>query len=314
MSNVSQRLAGLSPEKRRLLEKMAKRKASQAEAVPSEAPSLSRDAIQPEQFSFEAGDLPSLGDVERFYDAINGQLNASGYGEHAIFLNYGYVPNSNPQDAAHRLPEGFLGRNAARLVLELIGDTPVDGDTHVLDVGCGRGGTLSVFSRFFSPGRMVGVDLSPNAVAFNRATHRFPNVEFAVGNAERLDLPDASFDVVTNVESSHTYNDIEAFYRETWRLLRPGGRFLYTDLMAREGVEANLEKLEGLGYVVERRRDITSNVLLSCDESAATHARSFTEKNDDEIMNNFLAVPGSRVYDDMKNGNTRYVLFTLRKA
>jgi len=96
-------------------------------------------------------------------------------------------------------------------------------------------------------------------------------------------------------------------------VLRPGGRFLYTDLMATELVEANVERLEGLGYSVERRRDITGNVLLSCDETAATHARAFIETNDDEIMSNFLAVPGSRLYDDMKNGNTRYMLFTLRK-
>ena len=309
MSNLSERIAELPPEKRRLLERMAKR---QQEAA-AEAPPMPRDAIQPEQFSFEVGDLPSLEDVGRFYDAINGQLDASGYGEHAIFLNYGYVPNSNPQDAAFRLPEAFLGRNAARLVLELIGDTPVGPEHHVLDVGCGRGGTLSVFNRFFSPGRMVGVDLSPKAVAFNRVTHQFPNIEFVVGNAEALEFDDASFDVVTNVESSHTYNDIDAFYRQTWRLLRPGGRFLYTDLMPTDRVEENVAKLEGLGYVVKRRRDITANVLLSCDESAATHARSFVEGNDDEIMSNFLAVPGSRVYDDMKNGNTRYMLFTLEK-
>ncbi|GAB6043111.1 class I SAM-dependent methyltransferase [Endothiovibrio diazotrophicus] len=318
---LAERIAGLDPKKRRLLEMMAKRReeveegsAPVVEANPDPLPAPAAEVVLADHFTIESGRLPALDEVGSFYDAINGQLDATQFGAHALFLNYGYVPNGTPHYAAHRLPEVFFGRNAARLVLEVIADTEVDGRHRVLDVGCGRGGTLSIFHRFFSPGRMLGIDLSPKAIAFCRATHRFPNGEFLVGNAEALAVADGSFDVVTNIESSHTYNDLDAFYRETARVLSPGGHFLYTDLMPTDLVETNIAKLESLGYVLERKRDITPNVLLSCDETAATHARAFAEENDNRIMRNFLAVPGSELYDDMKNGKTRYVLLKLRKV
>lgn len=311
MNDVTERIARLAPDKRRLLEIMARQRAPAPD--PAAAPSPEREAIQADQFAFETGAPPDLRQVGRFYDAINGQLDATAYSEHTIFLNYGYVPNSNPQYAQARLPDVTLNRNTTRLVLEVIGDTAVRPEHHVMDVGCGRGGTLSVFNRFFSPARLIGVDLSAKAIAFCRRVHRFPHASFVVGNAECLAFGAESFDIVTNIESSHTYNDVAAFYGETWRVLRPGGHFLYTDLMPRDRIDTAIDTLRGLGYVLERKLDITGNVLLSCDETAATHARAFAENNDGEIMDNFLARPGSKLYNEMKNGSTRYMLFKFRK-
>jgi hypothetical protein len=96
-------------------------------------------------------------------------------------------------------------------------------------------------------------------------------------------------------------------------VLRPGGHFLYTDLMPRARVDSCVETLCGLGYRLERKLDITGNVLLSCDATAATHARAFVENNDGEIMDNFLCRPGSKIYNEMKNGSTRYMLFKFKK-
>ena len=91
----------------------------------------------------------------------------------------------------------------------------------VLEVGSGRGGGASFVARYLRPSRVVGVDVSPQSVAFCRARHSAPGLSFEVGNAEQLGFAAASFDAILNVESSHCYGDMGAFVREVRRVLRP---------------------------------------------------------------------------------------------
>jgi hypothetical protein len=51
-------------------------------------------------------------------------------------------------------------------------------------------------------------------------------------------------------------------------------------------------------------RDITANVLASCDDVAATRAQAFG--GHDAMIDNFLAVPGSAVYEQMNSGAWQY--------
>jgi SAM-dependent methyltransferase len=135
--------------------------------------------------------------IQRFYDAVSSQLNTGDAREYSFFLNYGYVADGRNEHAVHQLPSKALNRNGIQLVLEVIGNCELDG-RRVLDVGCGRGGTIEVLHRFFSPGETVGLDLSPVAIDFCRRTHRYPQVSFLCGDAERLPFPAGSFDAVVN--------------------------------------------------------------------------------------------------------------------
>lgn len=311
MSDIDDRLSKLSPEKRKLFELLEK----QRSAARAAAPAPEAGVIDKERFRFdEAGGRADKGEVREFYDTITRQLDATPFGEHSLFLNYGYVPNDNPSFSPIKLPDSYLNKNGTRLVLELVGDLEILPEHRLLDVGCGRGGTATVLRKFFRFDTFVGVDLSPAAIAFCQRTHRFPRTEFVVGEAESLPVEDASVDVVTNVESSHAYPDVEAFYREVGRVLRPGGAFLYTDVIPADGVEKAMGALGRLGFVIEHERDITSNVVLSCDETAATHARAFHQANDRGIMEMFLGAPTSRIHAAMKDGAQKYLLQRLRKS
>jgi phthiocerol/phenolphthiocerol synthesis type-I polyketide synthase E len=55
---------------------------------------------------------------------------------------------------------------------------------------------------------------------------------------------------------------------------------------------------------VETDREITANVLASCDEIAAGRVRAFGEPS--AAIDNFLAVPGSPVYEQMRTGAWEY--------
>jgi phthiocerol/phenolphthiocerol synthesis type-I polyketide synthase E len=249
---------------------------------------------------------------ERFYDTLNDQLNSSGFGQFSYFLNYGYVPDGSTDRSVVALPARFFNKNSLRLVLEVIGDCPIGG-SDVLDVGCGRGGTLYALKKFFEPATLTGLDLSTTAIEFDRRIHGDARTSFHEGDAEDLPFADESFDVVANIESSHSYPDTNRFYAEAYRVLRPEGFFLYADVLPVQRITAALHELSGLGFRLEENRNITRNVLLSCDEVAETRLAAFDHRNDPGLMQNFLATPGSQVYDEMRTGRWEYRIYRARK-
>ncbi|MCP4107911.1 MAG: SDR family NAD(P)-dependent oxidoreductase [Desulfobacteraceae bacterium] len=263
--------------------------------------------------SSQASDSEKKQHMKQFYDNITRQLNSSEFGEFSAFLNYGYIASDNPQYSDKELPEYLMNRNSVKLVLEVIGDFDIRPDSEILDVGCGRGGTISVIHQFFKPGKVTGLDLSSDAIKFCRENYNWPDTLFMEGDAENLPFDDQSFDAVINVESSHSYPNIHAFYKQVYRVLKPGGFFLYTDLFPGEMLENCLNLLRESGFSIARDQDITGNVLLSCDDVAETHYKTFIRNNDPRVMADFLALPGSKTYNDMKLGNSTYRIFKLGK-
>jgi ubiquinone/menaquinone biosynthesis C-methylase UbiE len=133
-----------------------------------------------------------------------------------------------------------------------------------------------------------------------------------VGDAEHLPFEDATFDVVTNMESSHTYPNLRAFFAEARRVLTMGGLFLYTDLLPVQRWAEVRMLLESLGLRAESERDITANVLESCDDVAANRVKAFGGSS--EMIDNFLAVPGSAVYEQMSSGAWEYRIVRARRV
>ena len=134
-----------------------------------------------------------------------------------------------------------------------------------------------------------------------------------MGDAENLPFDDASFDVVTNLESSHTYPDIRAFLGQVRRVLRPGGWFLHTDLLAGaalDGGEGASSPRSGSPRSPTARS--RANVLASCDEVAENRTEAFGAA--DATIDNFLAIPGSPVYEQMASGAWEYRIVRSRLA
>ena len=312
MADTSRRLDALSPERRKLLE-MLKSKTPAQDAAAAAAPEQAQAEEESLRLDYTTSADVAKENFRKFYNEVSRQLDSTLFGSFSYFLNYGYAPDASPQCSVVQLPENYINRNSVKLVLELIGDSPLNG-RRILDVGCGRGGTIHVLHTFFRPESTTGIDLSANAVQFCRRAHKYPGAAFREGDAERLPLADESFDVVTNVESSHSYPDVRAFYLEVFRVLAPGGVFLYTDVMQRDRSNQCLGMLESIGFQVEVDRDITPNVLRSCDEIALSRVQVFHSRNDAGLMQNFLGAPGSQVYEEMKSGAWIYRILRLRKG
>jgi len=143
------------------------------------------------------------------------------------FMNYGYVPDGapfvlKPEDEAER---AFIG-----LYQQAVDGLAVKG-ARVLEVGSGRGGGSRYIARYHAPATVIGLDYSPETVRrAQKLNADTPALSFVQGDAENLPFPDAAFDIVVNIESSHCYGDVPAFAREVARVLKPGGIFTFADM------------------------------------------------------------------------------------
>ncbi|MBC8074445.1 MAG: methyltransferase domain-containing protein [Chloroflexales bacterium] len=119
---------------------------------------------------------------------------------------------------------GFVHRCAERLLEH----AALAAGARVLDVATGTGLVALVAGQLVGPaGVVMGIDLSPEMLA--RAQHKLAasglrNVMFQVGDAERLELAEESFDVVLCASSLFFMPNMPAAVREWLRVLAPGGR------------------------------------------------------------------------------------------
>lgn len=140
--------------------------------------------------------------------------------------------HSGRWDSRNRGNQAILSERRARTsrALEAAGFVPF-GDRAVLEVGSGTGIELAWLCRIgASPQRVVGVDLLPDRVA--TARRNFPDLDFRIGNAENLDFPDASFDLVLAITVFSSILDRAMATNvagEIVRVMRPGGGLLWYD-------------------------------------------------------------------------------------
>lgn len=113
---------------------------------------------------------------------------------------------------------------------------PTTGET-VVDLGCGRGqDVIRAAGRVGAGGRAIGVDATDEMLEKARAgvPPFVANATFVKSDLARLDLPSAFADVaISNCAINHA-RDKEAVFAEIHRILRPGGRFVVSDVIAEE--------------------------------------------------------------------------------
>ena len=143
-----------------------------------------------------------------------------------------------------------------------------------------------------------------------------PKLFFKEGDAENIPLPNASVDILLNVESSHCYPSFPTFISEVSRVLQPEGYFIFADFRPTRDKE-KLEKIfenHQLDIILEK--DITPNVLEALDsdsEKRVAFIKRFTPKFMNHLMKVFAGVKGTLVYKSFKEGELTYFHYILSK-
>lgn len=103
-----------------------------------------------------------------------------------------------------------------------------EGD-HVLDIGCGTGDDTRALAHAVGPrGRVVGVDISATMIkeARRRSESLGVPVEYHLGDAQHLGLPDSSFDCCRAERVLQHLDDPQRALAEMFRVARPGARIV----------------------------------------------------------------------------------------
>jgi ubiquinone/menaquinone biosynthesis C-methylase UbiE len=234
---------------------------------------------------------------------------------HMLYMNYGFADLDSSMPALALDDADAVHRYCIQLYQHAVGSVDL-GDRDVLEVGCGRGGGASYIKRYLKPRSLTGVDFSDRAIKFCASYHRAIGAAFLAGDAEALPLEANSFDIVVNVESSHCYNSIERFLGQVYRVLRPGGYFLYADFREHDAIDTLRRQLGEAGFTICMERDITPNVVRALDLDSDRKLALIGQHIPRIIRKRFLlfaATPGTSMYEGFRSGQILYRSFVAQK-
>lgn len=158
------------------------------------------------------------GRMNRWYDERMYREHGREYYGNSDFFNYGYWDASTPDQKSA----------CENLIDRLLAFQP-DKTGTILDVACGKGASTAHLQKSYPANAITAINISEKQLETARI--KAPGSTFLAMDAAHLDFPDASFDTILCLEAVFHFKTRERFLQEAFRVLRPGGYLLLTDIL-----------------------------------------------------------------------------------
>jgi len=137
-----------------------------------------------------------------------------------------YAKASLTEIADHfKTDKGSIKHNYTAIYERYFGPLRSQSGLRLMEIGVACGSSLKMWSKYFSDGRILGIDIRPDCAKLCKL---YPNVAIKIQNATQGPI-DGTFDIIID-DGSHVSADIVDAFRHNWPSLKPGGLFVIEDL------------------------------------------------------------------------------------
>ena len=152
-----------------------------------------------------------------------------------------FEPGECPEEGELLAQSPGLTRAVERMIDVIVGPAQIRVNHHVVDAGCGIGGTAIRLAQEHGC-TVTGINIARAQLEIAgkkvREAGLDDRIELAYADcSQHLPFADDSVDVVVNIESACHYSDRGQFLREVRRVLKPGGRIVAMDWLACDGLQ-----------------------------------------------------------------------------
>ena len=198
----------------------------------------------------------------------------------------------------------------------------------IVDLGSGAGVDCFLASKQTGPtGKVIGVDMTPEMIdraRKNKKQGEYSNVEFRLGEIEHLPVGDNSVDLLISNCVINLSIDKSQVFKEAYRILKPGGRILISDVVLEENfpeaIQKELDKVPGCvsrASTKEDYIDVIENAGFEKVEiveySNITPQASSTKLNDESVKRR-LVISGKEIEVDLTAKEDKGLETLVQKA
>jgi tocopherol O-methyltransferase len=165
--------------------------------------------------------------IVKYYEETYWHYRTLWLNPNTLAMHYGYWDS---KARTHR-------RSLVRLIEVMAEQVPVRPGMTILDAGCGVGGSSIWLAKHY-PVQVYGITLVPQqrdlASRYARKHGVADRVEFSLQDYTKTEFKEETFDLIWATESLVHAEDKRAFFREAYRILKPGGSVVLTEYLRRE--------------------------------------------------------------------------------